>query len=167
MKKLALKAISLPKVHKEKPRFTLPQGIKIPDREKLVRMAFLWPSLLGVGIFFLLPMLVVLYYSLIDNPISHNFVFLDNFIALFNNDAFKTAATNTLTFSAIAVPLAVILAMGLAILLEAKIPFKSQFRTFFLSPMMVPVASVVLIWQVLFSHTVFLMIFYPYLVLRR
>ena len=51
MKKLALKAISLPKVHKEKPRFTLPQGIKIPDREKLVRMAFLWPSLLGVGIF--------------------------------------------------------------------------------------------------------------------
>ena len=28
---------------------------------------------------------------------------------------------------------------------------KSQFRTFFLSPMMVPVASVVLIWQVLFN----------------
>lgn len=153
MKKLALKAISLPKIHKDKPRFTLPQGIKIPEREKLVRMAFLWPSLLGVGVFFLLPMLVVLYYSLIDNPISHNFVFLDNFIALFNNDAFKTAATNTLTFSAVAVPLAVILAIALAVLLEAKIPFKSQFRTFFLSPMMVPVASVVLIWQVLFSNT--------------
>jgi multiple sugar transport system permease protein len=29
---------------------------------------------------------------------------------------------------------------------------KSQFRTFFLSPMMVPVASVVLIWQVLFNY---------------
>jgi len=36
--------------------------------------------------------------------------------------------------------------------LEAKIPFRSQFRTFFLSPMMVPVASVVLIWQVLFHY---------------
>ena len=43
-------------------------------------------------------------------------------------------------------------ALGLALLLESRIPLKSQFRTFFLSPMMVPVASVVLIWQVLFSN---------------
>ncbi len=31
-------------------------------------------------------------------------------------------------------------------------PFKSQFRTFFLTPMMVPIASIVLIWQVLFHY---------------
>jgi multiple sugar transport system permease protein len=55
-------------------------------------------------------------------------------------------------FSAIAVPLAVVLSLLLAVVLEWKIPFKSQFRTFFLSPMMVPVASVVLIWQVLFHY---------------
>ncbi|MDO5002051.1 MAG: sugar ABC transporter permease, partial [Eubacteriales bacterium] len=35
---------------------------------------------------------------------------------------------------------------------ESRIPMKSEFRTFFLSPMMVPVASVVLIWQVLFNY---------------
>ncbi len=35
-------------------------------------------------------------------------------------------------------------------MLECRIPFKSQFRTFFLSPMMVPVASIILVWQVLF-----------------
>ncbi|MFW5675560.1 MAG: carbohydrate ABC transporter permease, partial [Acetivibrio ethanolgignens] len=45
-----------------------------------------------------------------------------------------------------------ILSLGLALLLDEKIPYKSQFRTFFLSPMMVPVASVVLIWQVLFHY---------------
>ena len=49
-------------------------------------------------------------------------------------------------------PLAVVLSLALAVLLEARIPGKSTFRTFFLSPMMVPVASVVLIWQVLFSY---------------
>ena len=38
----------------------------------------------------------------------------------------------------------------LALMLECRIPFKSQFRTFFLSPMMVPVASIILVWQVLF-----------------
>ncbi|MGM9522222.1 MAG: carbohydrate ABC transporter permease [Oscillospiraceae bacterium] len=77
---------------------------------------------------------------------------MDNFKALLTNSAFQTAAKNTLTFSAIAVPLAVILALCLALMLEARIPLKSQFRTCFLSPMMVPVASIVLIWQVIFSN---------------
>ena len=126
-------------------------------------LCFLSPSLIGVGVFFILPFGVVVYYSLIDGVGSRNFVFLDNFIKLFKNSAFLMAAKNTLTFSLMAVPLAVILAIVLALMLEAKIPLKSQFRTFFLSPMMVPVASVVLIWQVLFNYngTVneFLMIF--------
>ena len=36
--------------------------------------------------------------------------------------------------------------------MESRIPFKSYFRTFFLSPLMVPTASVVLIWQVMFHY---------------
>ncbi len=121
-------------------------------RDRLRGMCFLGPSFLGVLLFFIVPFGVVVYYSLIDGVASHNFVFLENFTKLFQNSSFLTAANNTLTFSAIAVPLAVILALVLALLLEARIPLKSQFRTFFLSPMMVPVASVVLIWQVLFSY---------------
>ena len=127
---------------------------KLNDRGKdfLKSMFFLSPSLLGVGIFFILPFCVVVYYSLIDGVGSKNFVFLQNFIKLFDNSAFRLAAKNTLTFSAMAVPLAVVLSMVLALMLESRIPLKSQFRTFFLSPMMVPVASVVLIWQVLFNY---------------
>ena len=115
-------------------------------------LCFLSPSLLGVCVFFIVPFGVVVYYSLIDGVGSRNFVFLDNFVKLFHNSAFLLAAKNTLTFSAWAVPLAVALSMLLALMLEARIPLKSQFRTFFLSPMMVPVASVVLIWQVLFNY---------------
>lgn len=115
-------------------------------------MCFLSPSLLGVGVFFIVPFGVVVYYSMIDGVGSRNFVFLDNFIKLFDNTAFVTAAKNTLSFSLMAVPLAVVLSMLLALMLECRIPMKSQFRTFFLSPMMVPVASVVLIWQVLFNY---------------
>ena len=120
-------------------------------RDFLTSLCFLLPSLLGVGVFFILPFGVVVYYSMIDGVSSKNFVFLENFARLFDNAAFKMAALNTLKFSAMAVPLAVILAVALALMLEARIPGKSQFRTFFLSPMMVPVASVVLIWQVLFN----------------
>lgn len=113
---------------------------------------YLAPSFLGVLLFFILPFIVIIYYSMVDNPISANFVFLDNYSKVINNAAFRTAVRNTATFSAIAVPLAVVLSLILAIVLEAKIPFRSQFRTFFLSPMMVPVASIVLIWQVLFHY---------------
>lgn len=111
---------------------------------------FLLPSLLGVAIFFIIPFGVIIYYSLINNPIQQKFVFLDNFKALLNNSAFMLAVKNTATFSLVAVPLAIILSLGLALLLESRIPCKSQLRTFFLSPMMVPVASVVLIWRVVF-----------------
>ena len=129
--------------------------IKTTRRTRRLKMssgAFIAPSFLGVMTFFILPFLVVIFYSLVDNPISANFVFLDNFKSILGNTSFKTAVRNTFTFAAVAVPLAVVLSLLLAIVLEAKLPFRSQFRTFFLSPMMVPVASIVLIWQVLFHY---------------
>lgn len=113
---------------------------------------FIAPSFLGVLMFFILPFMVVIYYSLIDNPISGNFVFFDNFKSIVGNSAFRKAVHNTAVFSAVAVPLAVLLSLLMAIVLEAELPFRSQFRTFLLSPMMVPVASIVLIWQVLFHY---------------
>lgn len=113
---------------------------------------FLAPSIIGVGLFFLIPFFVVIFYSFVDNPITKEWVGLENFIKLIKNRSFKRAVTNTFVFTGLAVPLAVILSLILALVLDKKIPGKSQFRTFFLSPMMVPIASVVLIWQVLFSY---------------
>lgn len=125
---------------------------KIMRRRRFSSGLFIAPSFLGVLVFFLLPFCVVIFYSLVDNPISANFVGLKNFGQVLGNAAFQTAVRNTVRFSLIAVPLSVVLSLMLAIVLEAKLPFRSQFRTFFLSPMMVPVASIVLIWQVLFHY---------------
>ncbi|MBR1771071.1 MAG: sugar ABC transporter permease [Lachnospiraceae bacterium] len=111
---------------------------------------FIAPSFLGFLLFFLLPFLVVIVYSVVENPFNMRFVGLENFRQVIQNKAFQTAVSNTARFSVIAVPLSVVLSLLLAVVLEAKIPFRTQFRTFFLSPMMVPVASIVLIWQVLF-----------------
>ena len=122
------------------------------NRGKLSSWGYLSPSLLGVLLFFVLPFCVVIYYSMVDNPIHHEFVFFENFVRVAGNAAFQQATFNTLKFSFAAVPLAVVLSLALATILDAKIPFRSQMRTFFLSPMMVPVASVILIWQVLFHY---------------
>ncbi len=120
--------------------------------ERIFSNLCILPSLAGVLIFFLIPFGIVVYYSMINNPIVHEFVGFDNYRKLFTTVAFQKAAKNTAAFSIVSVPLSVILSMALAVMLERNIPGKSVFRTFFLSPLMVPTASVVLVWQVLF-HT--------------
>ena len=121
-------------------------------REKLSAGFFLGPSFLGVMVFFVIPFFVVIYYAGIDNLINHESVGFENYKNVITNSAFQQAAKNTATFSLLSVPLAIILSLVMALILEEEIPMKSQFRTFFLSPLMVPVASVVLIWQVLFDY---------------
>lgn len=110
------------------------------------------PSLIGVLIFFFIPFCVVLYYSVLDNPVFANFVGIENYQKLFHNTAFLQAARNTGIFSAIAVPLSVVLSLAMAFGLNANIPGKSWIRSCFLCPLMVPVASVVLVWQVIFHY---------------
>lgn len=125
-------------------------GVNAKVRDFLTSLCFSGPSFLGMLIFFVAPFCVVIYYSFIAGALDHSFVGLKNYIAVWNNGAFQIAVKNTAVFSGLSVPLAVVLALVLALMLECRIPFKSQFRTFFLSPMMVPVASIILVWQVLF-----------------
>lgn len=113
---------------------------------------FLLPSLVGVLIFFIVPFCVIIYYSVIDGVMSRQFAGLANFIRVLQNGAFQQAAANTLRFTFVAVPLAVVLSMAMASLMVSYLPGKSHFRTLFLSPLMVPVASVILVFQVLFHY---------------
>lgn len=114
--------------------------------------SWLMPSLIGVLVFFIVPFCVVIYYSVLDNPIYANFVGLDNFLALFKNAAFLRAMRNTGIFTALSVPLSVVLSLWMAFALNSRIPGKSWLRTCFLCPLMVPIASVVLVWQVIFHY---------------
>lgn len=121
-------------------------------REWFVFTGYLTPSLLGVLLFFFGPMLIVLVQSFQRSATNTEFVGFDNYQNVWNNQAFQSASKNTLIFAGLAVPLAVLLSLLLALLLSSKIPGKSVFRSIMLNPMMVPVASIVLIWQVMFSY---------------
>jgi multiple sugar transport system permease protein len=129
-----------------------PRKTKWERRGQGVSLGFLLPSLLGVLVFYVVPFFVVVYYAFVNNPVLGEFVGFDNFKALLHNHSFLLAAKNTAIFSGISVPAAVILSLALACMLSRKMPLKSQFRTAMLTPLMVPVASVVLIWQVIFSY---------------
>ena len=127
-------------------------GRKMARKERRRNTLFLMPSFFGVMVFFILPFLVVITYAFQDNPINKEYVGITNFINIMKNEAFRLAAFNTLKFSFMAVPLAVVLSLLMAILLDQSIPLASNFRTIFLSPMMVPVASIILVFRVLFDY---------------
>ena len=113
---------------------------------------YLLPSLAGVLLFFFLPLLMLLKTSFQKSPTNSDFVGFANYGRVITNSAFVNASKNTLTFALISVPLAIVLSLLVALLLNSGMPGKSIFRSILLNPMMVPVASIVLIWQVFFSY---------------
>ena len=114
-------------------------------------MLFVTPSLLGVAVFFVVPFVVVIRYAVTTRPVNGEFAGLENFRALLHNYAFQLAAKNTAILCLTAVPLRWPVP-GPGPVAEREIPLRSHLRTAFLSPLMVPVASVVLLWQVLFHQ---------------
>lgn len=119
--------------------------------EGLTALLFLGPSLAGFAVFFLIPFGMGFTYSLMDSPVDGSFVGIANYRELLGNPIFRRAAVNTSLFMAICVPLNMLIALGLAMLLNRKLPMRQTFRISFLSPLVVPVASVVLVWNALFD----------------
>lgn len=113
--------------------------------------AFLLPNLLGVLYFSLLPMLQVLLRSF-QSAIGGRWMGIQNYLAVIRNPAFQTAAANTARFTAVCIPLLIVLSLALAVLLYAIPGVGGALRSTFLMPMAVPAASVVLVWKVLFHE---------------
>jgi len=121
------------------------------NRDNITACFFLAPSLAGFLIFLFIPFAGGIYYSLVDSPINGRFAGLSNYVELLTNPVFLRAGFNTLFFTAVSVPLNMALSLLLALGLNKKIYFQNIFRTLFISPLVVPVASVVLVWQVIFD----------------
>lgn len=113
-------------------------------------LAFLAPSLIGICVFFLIPFVDTVRRSFLDAR-GKNFVGLEGYQSVFDNEAFRQAAANTARFIAVCLPLLLAASLIMALLVRAIRPGGKAFKTAFLLPMAVPVASVVLLWQVLFN----------------
>ena len=121
-------------------------------RPRLGGLWFLLPSLAGVALFVLAPFADVVRRSF-TGAMSGAFVGLANYRAVFQNRAFLLAAGNTLRFVGFCMPLLIGLSLLVAVLLHGRPRQAGPFKTAFLLPMAVPVASVVLLWQVLFDRS--------------
>lgn len=92
----------------------------------------------------------------VTDTMGRHFVGLANYTAVLGNDAFRLAVENTVRFIGVCVPLLLALSLALALALRAKglknTSWAEVCRTTFLLPMALPVASLALLWKVLFAQ---------------
>ena len=112
---------------------------------------FILPSVLGVFVFVIVPFLDVVRRSFFG-AMNGTFVGLQNYASVLQNRAFQLAAGNTLRFMGVCMPLLLVLSLIVALALYGNPRCAGAFKTTFLVPMAVPIASVVLLWQALFHQ---------------
>lgn len=120
-------------------------------REGMVAVTFLLPSAIGFSLFYLIPFGMGLVYSVLDRPVGGSFVGLLNYQELLSSDSFRKAALNSFWFTAVNVPLMLMLSLGIALVLNRNLYLRQWLRMAYVLPLVVPVASVVMVWQVLFD----------------
>ena len=112
---------------------------------------FILPSFAGVCLFWLLPYMDVIRRSFFS-AVGGTFTGLKNYETVFANQAFLLAGENTIRFFGTCIPLLVLLSLITAVLINGlKEMHRQLLKTAFLLPMAIPVASVVLLWRVLFN----------------
>ncbi|MEN8077432.1 sugar ABC transporter permease [Clostridioides difficile] len=131
---------------------------KVKKKTKMTGLYFVLPSLIGVAVFTLFPFLDVFIRSF-QSAISREFTGFQNYTEVFNNAAFKLAASNTIKFVLVCIPLLLAISLMIAVVLNKFVESSKILRTAFLIPMAVPIASVVLIWNLVFNEQGFLSAF--------
>ncbi len=104
-----------------------------------------------MGIFWVIPFADVIRRSFFS-AVSGEFTGLRNYGTIFENQAFRLAAGNTLRFFAVCIPALVLLSLLIAVLLTRRKKGMQLLKSMFLLPMAIPVASVVILWRVLFDR---------------
>lgn len=115
-------------------------------------LLFVLPSLIGVGIFLFIPFLDVIRRSF-TGAISGAFVGIKNYQTIFGNAAFLLAAKNTIRFTVVCIPLLLLISLFIAVFLHGQKRLGNILKSTFLVPMAIPVASVVLLWRLLFHNS--------------
>lgn len=116
---------------------------------------FLLPSLSGVLIFVLIPFLDVVRRSFYE-AMGKKAVGFANYRLIFENKSFQQAVFNTVHFLAVCIPLLVIVSLVIALLVQGAGQGSELFKTIFLLPLAVPIASVVVLWKLVFHEAGYL-----------
>jgi multiple sugar transport system permease protein len=117
---------------------------------------FLAPTILGMGLFTLVPIVasVVLAFFRWDIISAPSFVGFDNFATVVQDPTVRVSFLNTIVFVVVAVSLQLGLALALAVMVQEKMPswLRTFFRSAFFFPLILSAASVSIFMRYLFNE---------------
>lgn len=124
--------------------------------EVMEGITFVSPNILGFLAFLAGPLVISLFVSFTDwDGLSEaSVIWFTNYTDLLTDPFFLRSVRNILWFGVMAVPLSVLPALGLAVLLNTKLPGMKIFRALYFLPAVAGVVGVALIWKQLYNATI-------------
>jgi multiple sugar transport system permease protein len=126
---------------------------KLARREAATGYLLLTPSLIGVGLFLVLPVFVVLGLSLqkwnLITPAT--FAGLDNFRAIFTDQAVGNSFLVTSLFVLLVIPLQTVLGLATALLLSRRLPGSNVLRVIYVIPWISAPLALGVVWKWIFD----------------
>lgn len=126
-------------------------------KRRLVPYVYITPTLILLIILMLIPIIVVISYSLMDNVIMNKnpvFVGLENFKTVLTHDIFRISLLNTTYFTFMSVAFHLIIGLLFALILNAKVlppTIKSLSRVVYILPWVFTATIIAIIWRLLLN----------------
>ena len=120
----------------------------IKQQQLLLGSIFLGVPLVWMMIWVVAPIFLVFYMSFTYYDVLSPMEWAGtwNYADLWHDDLFWTAIWNTLYFTAVSLPLGVVLSLGLALLVSRPLPGVGFYRTAFYMPVVAPLIATALVW---------------------
>ncbi|MFG1699455.1 carbohydrate ABC transporter permease [Nonomuraea sp. NPDC049309] len=121
--------------------------------ETRAALLFISPWIIGFLVFTAWPVINSAYLSLTDYDVINdpNYVGFDNYVQLFEDPKVGLALWNTFVFAVLSVPTHLVVALGLALLLNSASKATGFFRTAFFLPKMTPPVAIGILLLLLFN----------------
>lgn len=125
------------------------------SKNAAIGIMFVLPALIFITIFLIIPVVLAFFYSFQNynmlKPTQKAFIGLQNYIEILKNPAFYKSLMNTVYFAGIVVPLQTATALGLAMLVNAKLKTSKLARICFFSPVITSMVVIAILWTFLYN----------------
>lgn len=126
--------------------------MRLRKKEALTGIILVLPFLAGFLLFYLVPFVISIWYSFTSGVGGLEFVGLQNYLEVMKSHAFRLAAGNTFRFIGMGIPLIMCISLVLSLLVYQRAGKSGLFQSVFLYPMVIPVGTTVLFFQVMLSE---------------
>ncbi len=133
------------------------RGGRRPARDRLTPYGFLSPTVVLMLVLMLVPIVMVIVYSLQDNVImrkNSTFIGFGNFAEVLSDKVFRKALVNTTIFTVASVVAHLLLGLGFALLLNSPLlgnRTKALFRVIYFLPWLFTVAVIAILWRLMLN----------------